>query len=71
VFLCFILASAKTLSGLLEWECKTDAVEALTALNHYQIRVPSKYNDLCVCVIVESGLWKAKENWTQARQDAS
>uniref|UniRef100_A0A8C2PG47 RRM domain-containing protein n=1 Tax=Capra hircus TaxID=9925 RepID=A0A8C2PG47_CAPHI len=34
--------SAKTLSGLLEWECKTDAVEALTALNHYQIRVPSK-----------------------------
>lgn len=39
----FILtASAKTLSGLLEWECKTDAVEALTVLNHYQIRVPSK-----------------------------
>ncbi|GAB5569893.1 heterogeneous nuclear ribonucleoprotein L-like isoform X1 [Prionailurus iriomotensis] len=34
------LSSAKTLSGLLEWECKTDAVEALTALNHYQIRVP-------------------------------
>uniref|UniRef100_A0A669PK25 Heterogeneous nuclear ribonucleoprotein L like n=1 Tax=Phasianus colchicus TaxID=9054 RepID=A0A669PK25_PHACC len=34
--------SAKTLSGLLEWECKTDAVEALTVLNHYQIRVPSK-----------------------------
>ncbi|GAB1301350.1 Heterogeneous nuclear ribonucleoprotein L-like [Apodemus speciosus] len=33
-------ASAKTLSGLLEWKCKTDAVEALTALNHYQIRVP-------------------------------
>ncbi|KAK2531839.1 Hnrnpll [Columba guinea] len=33
--------SAKTLSGLLEWECKTDAVEALTVLNHYQIRVPS------------------------------
>lgn len=37
-------ASAKTLSGLLEWECKTDAVEALTVLNHYQIRVPSKYH---------------------------
>lgn len=50
--LCFFvlfLASAKTLSGLLEWECKTDAVEALTALNHYQIRVPSKYN--CVIII--------------------
>lgn len=44
MFLCFVLASAKTLSGLLEWECKTDAVEALTALNHYQIRVPSKYS---------------------------
>lgn len=37
-----LTASAKTLSGLLEWECKTDAVEALTVLNHYQIRVPSK-----------------------------
>uniref|UniRef100_A0A8C9PCZ0 Heterogeneous nuclear ribonucleoprotein L like n=1 Tax=Spermophilus dauricus TaxID=99837 RepID=A0A8C9PCZ0_SPEDA len=36
--------SAKTLSGLLEWECKTDAVEALTALNHYQIRVPNGSN---------------------------
>ncbi|ERE68160.1 heterogeneous nuclear ribonucleoprotein L [Cricetulus griseus] len=40
-------ASAKTLSGLLEWKCKTDAVEALTALNHYQIRVPIKFgNDI-------------------------
>ncbi|XP_021004857.1 heterogeneous nuclear ribonucleoprotein L-like isoform X2 [Mus caroli] len=37
-------ASAKTLSGLLEWKCKTDAVEALTALNHYQIRVPNGSN---------------------------
>ncbi|XP_049623540.1 heterogeneous nuclear ribonucleoprotein L-like [Suncus etruscus] len=36
--------SAKTLSGLLEWECKTDAVEALTALHHYQIRVPNASN---------------------------
>uniref|UniRef100_A0A8C8SMY3 Heterogeneous nuclear ribonucleoprotein L like n=2 Tax=Pleurodira TaxID=8460 RepID=A0A8C8SMY3_9SAUR len=36
--------SAKTLSGLLEWECKTDAVEALTVLNHYQIRVPNGSN---------------------------
>uniref|UniRef100_A0A5F8HJ41 Heteroous nuclear ribonucleoprotein L like n=1 Tax=Monodelphis domestica TaxID=13616 RepID=A0A5F8HJ41_MONDO len=40
----YLLASAKTLSGLLEWECKTDAVEALTALNHYQIRVPNGSN---------------------------
>ncbi|XP_070590801.1 heterogeneous nuclear ribonucleoprotein L-like isoform X1 [Erythrolamprus reginae] len=36
--------SAKTLSGLLEWECKTVAVEALTVLNHYQIRVPNGSN---------------------------
>lgn len=48
MFLCFVLASAKTLSGLLEWECKTDAVEALTALNHYQIRVPSKLNRVAI-----------------------
>lgn len=40
-----LTASAKTLSGLLEWDCKTDAVEALTVLNHYQIRVPSKSPD--------------------------
>ncbi|XP_043913411.1 heterogeneous nuclear ribonucleoprotein L-like [Protopterus annectens] len=36
--------SAKTLSGLLEWETKTDAIEALTVLNHYQIRVPNGAN---------------------------
>ncbi|XP_075452524.1 heterogeneous nuclear ribonucleoprotein L-like isoform X2 [Ascaphus truei] len=34
-------ASSKTISGLIEWETKTEAVEALTVLNHYQIRVPS------------------------------
>lgn len=50
-FFFFFLASAKTLSGLLEWECKTDAVEALTALNHYQIRVPSKKSTLFVSII--------------------
>ncbi|XP_075452522.1 heterogeneous nuclear ribonucleoprotein L-like isoform X2 [Ascaphus truei] len=37
-------ASSKTLSGLLEWETKTEAVEALTVLNHYQIRVPNGSN---------------------------
>ncbi|OCT79834.1 heterogeneous nuclear ribonucleoprotein L-like [Xenopus laevis] len=36
--------SSKTLSGLLEWESKTEAVEALTVLNHYQIRVPNGSN---------------------------
>ncbi|XP_052557635.1 heterogeneous nuclear ribonucleoprotein L-like isoform X2 [Tympanuchus pallidicinctus] len=52
--------SAKTLSGLLEWECKTDAVEALTVLNHYQIRVPTlestcrAQNMLCSSEVIES-----------------
>uniref|UniRef100_A0A4W6FYE0 RRM domain-containing protein n=1 Tax=Lates calcarifer TaxID=8187 RepID=A0A4W6FYE0_LATCA len=36
-------ASSKTLSGLLEFDSKTEAVEALTVLNHHQIRIPSKY----------------------------
>lgn len=35
-------ASSKTISGLLEFDSKTDAVEVLTVLNHYQIRIPSK-----------------------------
>ncbi|MGH0128670.1 UNVERIFIED_CONTAM: hypothetical protein FKN15_064872 [Acipenser sinensis] len=33
--------SSKTISGLLEFETKTHAVEVLTVLNHYQIRIPS------------------------------
>ncbi|RXM97406.1 Atlastin-2 [Acipenser ruthenus] len=32
--------SSKTISGLLEFETKTHAVEVLTVLNHYQIRIP-------------------------------
>ncbi|MED6275045.1 hypothetical protein CHARACLAT_022426 [Characodon lateralis] len=32
--------SSKTISGLLEFDSKTEAVEALTVLNHYQIRIP-------------------------------
>lgn len=35
-------ASSKTISGLLEFDSKTEAVEVLTVLNHYQIRIPSK-----------------------------
>ncbi|KAM4695402.1 heterogeneous nuclear ribonucleoprotein L-like [Discoglossus pictus] len=36
--------TSKTLSGLLEWDSKTEAVEALAVLNHYQIRVPNGSN---------------------------
>ncbi|KAG7999859.1 Cyclin-dependent kinase 1 [Nibea albiflora] len=32
--------SSKTISGLLEFDSKTEAVEVLTVLNHYQIRIP-------------------------------
>uniref|UniRef100_A0A674NGM3 Heteroous nuclear ribonucleoprotein L like n=1 Tax=Takifugu rubripes TaxID=31033 RepID=A0A674NGM3_TAKRU len=35
--------SSKTISGLLEFDSKTEAVEVLTVLNHYQIRIPSKF----------------------------
>uniref|UniRef100_A0A3Q1CNU7 RRM domain-containing protein n=1 Tax=Amphiprion ocellaris TaxID=80972 RepID=A0A3Q1CNU7_AMPOC len=34
--------NSKTLSGLLEFDSKTEAMEALTVLNHHQIRIPSK-----------------------------
>ncbi|XP_066451964.1 heterogeneous nuclear ribonucleoprotein L-like isoform X2 [Eleutherodactylus coqui] len=37
-------SSSRTLSGLLQWETKTEAVEALTVLNHYQIRIPNGSN---------------------------
>ncbi|XP_031160549.1 heterogeneous nuclear ribonucleoprotein L-like [Sander lucioperca] len=36
--------SSKTISGLLEFDSKTDAVEVLTVLNHYQIRIPNGSN---------------------------
>ncbi|XP_012713106.1 heterogeneous nuclear ribonucleoprotein L-like [Fundulus heteroclitus] len=36
--------SSKTISGLLEFDSKTEAVEALTVLNHYQIRIPNGSN---------------------------
>ncbi|XP_070832239.1 heterogeneous nuclear ribonucleoprotein L-like isoform X2 [Chaetodon trifascialis] len=36
--------SSKTLSGLLEFDSKAEAVEALTVLNHYQIRIPNSSN---------------------------
>ncbi|KAM7008838.1 heterogeneous nuclear ribonucleoprotein L-like isoform 2-T2 [Tautogolabrus adspersus] len=32
--------SSKTLSGLLEFDSKSEAVEALSVLNHHQIRIP-------------------------------
>ncbi|XP_044045301.1 heterogeneous nuclear ribonucleoprotein L-like isoform X3 [Siniperca chuatsi] len=37
-------ASSKTLSGLLEFDSKTEAVETLTVLNHHQIRIPNSSN---------------------------
>ncbi|XP_063051330.1 heterogeneous nuclear ribonucleoprotein L-like [Engraulis encrasicolus] len=36
--------NSKTVAGLLEFESKTDAVEVLTVLNHYQIRIPNGSN---------------------------
>ncbi|XP_037619330.1 heterogeneous nuclear ribonucleoprotein L-like isoform X2 [Sebastes umbrosus] len=36
--------SSKTLSGLVEFDGKTEAVEALTVLNHHQIRIPNSSN---------------------------
>ncbi|KAL7383009.1 hypothetical protein ABVT39_003254 [Epinephelus coioides] len=36
--------SSKTISGLLEFDSKTEAVEVLTVLNHYQIRIPNGSN---------------------------
>ncbi|XP_006638602.2 heterogeneous nuclear ribonucleoprotein L-like [Lepisosteus oculatus] len=36
--------SSKTISGLLEFDTKADAVEVLTVLNHYQIRIPNGSN---------------------------
>lgn len=38
-------ASSKTISGLLEFDSKTEALEVLTVLNHYQIRIPSRLMD--------------------------
>ncbi|XP_036961869.1 heterogeneous nuclear ribonucleoprotein L-like isoform X3 [Acanthopagrus latus] len=37
-------AGSKTLSGLLEFDSKTEAVETLTVLNHHQIRIPNSSN---------------------------
>uniref|UniRef100_A0A669EI28 Heteroous nuclear ribonucleoprotein L like n=1 Tax=Oreochromis niloticus TaxID=8128 RepID=A0A669EI28_ORENI len=42
LFTSHFSASSKTISGLLEFDSKTEAVEVLTVLNHYQIRIPSK-----------------------------
>lgn len=36
--------SSKTISGLLEFDSKAHAVEVLTVLNHYQIRIPNGSN---------------------------
>ncbi|XP_040891342.1 heterogeneous nuclear ribonucleoprotein L-like [Toxotes jaculatrix] len=36
--------TSKTLSGLLEFDSRTEAVEALIVLNHHQIRIPNSSN---------------------------
>ncbi|XP_008295536.1 heterogeneous nuclear ribonucleoprotein L-like [Stegastes partitus] len=36
--------NSKTLSGLLEFDSKAEAVEALAVLNHHQIRIPNSSN---------------------------
>ncbi|XP_041866155.1 heterogeneous nuclear ribonucleoprotein L-like [Melanotaenia boesemani] len=36
--------SSKTISGLLEFDSRTEAVEVLTVLNHFQIRIPNGSN---------------------------
>ncbi|XP_059186619.1 heterogeneous nuclear ribonucleoprotein L-like [Centropristis striata] len=37
-------ASSKTVSGLVEFDSRTEAVEALMVLNHHQIRIPNSSN---------------------------
>lgn len=37
-----VSASSKTVSGLLEFDSRMEAVEVLTVLNHHQIRIPSQ-----------------------------
>uniref|UniRef100_A0AAR2ILK5 Heteroous nuclear ribonucleoprotein L like n=1 Tax=Pygocentrus nattereri TaxID=42514 RepID=A0AAR2ILK5_PYGNA len=46
--------SSKTISGLLEFDSKTHAVEALTVLNHYQIRIPSECTYLVSTLSVQT-----------------
>lgn len=41
-------------SGLLEWDSKSDALETLGFLNHYQMKNPSEF--LCVLQNPPSGL---------------
>ncbi|XP_007564719.1 heterogeneous nuclear ribonucleoprotein L-like [Poecilia formosa] len=40
--------SSKTLSGLLEFDCKTAAVEALIVLNHHQFRIAGSSNPFTI-----------------------
>ena len=45
--------SERSSSGLLEWESKSDALETLGFLNHYQMKNPSEY----LCVLRSAPLW--------------
>ncbi|MEQ2262112.1 hypothetical protein XENORESO_014042 [Xenotaenia resolanae] len=46
--LLYFIASSKTLSGLLEFDCKAAAVEALIVLNHHQFRIAGSYNPFTI-----------------------
>lgn len=39
----FFPSGERSSSGLLEWESKSDALETLGFLNHYQMKNPSEY----------------------------
>lgn len=66
----FFSASSKTISGLLEFDSKTEAVEVLTVLNHYQIRIPSKSVWKASPVFQAFIQWISK-NFTAWRYEAS
>uniref|UniRef100_A0A8P4KNV9 RRM domain-containing protein n=1 Tax=Dicentrarchus labrax TaxID=13489 RepID=A0A8P4KNV9_DICLA len=53
--------SSKTISGLLEFDSKTEAVEVLTVLNHYQIRIPM-YNNPTEWICAKVGDHRVFEN---------
>lgn len=47
------LSGERSSSGLLEWESKSDALETLGFLNHYQMKNPSEY----LCILQSSSSW--------------
>lgn len=62
LFFSLPAAGSKTLSGLLEFDSKTEAVETLTVLNHHQIRIPSEFSPEADAV--QSCGLQSKQLWT-------